>query len=179
MNQPGKDSSSFWWSRITSRILEKEPDGRKRFSLNYSGVMGRLLSVTKPQSRPTLSQRSIESIIWRDGWLYSPPPPKKGVFCVCGASLKVRSFRFFLFLFCYQEERGVYIKSSVILLCMPSQFHLFISLTFWLDLDPVSQRENRCRLFVKKGTVQLFDTLQKTLSPLHFFSPPSIDSVCI
>jgi hypothetical protein len=132
-----------------------------------------------PVQANSLSQRSIESIIWRDGWLYSPPPPKKGVFCVCGASLKVRSFRFFLFLFCYQEERGVYIKSSVILLCMPSQFHLFISLTFWLDLDPVSQRENRCRLFVKKGTVQLFDTLQKTLSPLHFFSPPSIDSVCI
>jgi hypothetical protein len=55
----------FFFFYLMKSIPEskKEPDGRKRFSLNYSGVMGRLLSVTKPQSRPTLSQRSIESII--------------------------------------------------------------------------------------------------------------------
>jgi hypothetical protein len=96
-----------------------------------------------PVQANSLSQRSIESIIWRDGWLYSSPLSKKKVCFVCvRCQFKSQeSFRFFLFLFCYQEERGVYIKSSVILLCMPSQFHLFNSLTFWLGLDGPSQSE--------------------------------------
>lgn len=146
--------------------------------------MGRLLSVTKPQSRPTLSQRSIESIIWRDGWLYSSPLSKKKrcVLCVCGASLKSQeSFRFFPFsLFFIKEERGGSISNRQWFFCVYPASSTFSSVWLfdWATGVPgpsqsVRERENRCRLFVKKGTVQLFDTLQKTLSPhLHFFSPP-------